>query len=211
VNNRKVLIADDHTIFREGLKQLIARTMDLRVADEAENGNEALRKLRQQDFDLVILDISMPDKNGLDVLTEIKRTKPTLPVLILSMYPEELFAVRALKAGAAGYLTKGSSSQEILDALRRVMSGKKYISPALAEVLADGLQTDSDRPLHESLSTREYQVAGMMAAGTKPLQIAEELAMSVKTVGTYRVRIFKKMAMKNNAELVRYFTEQELL
>lgn len=211
MNTRKVLIADDHTIFREGLKQLIARTMDLRVAEEAENGNEALRKLRQQDFDLVILDISMPDKNGLDVLAEINRTKPTLPVLILSMYPEEQFAVRALKSGAAGYLTKGSSSQDILDALRRVMSGKKYISPALAEILADGLQTDSDRPLHESLSTREYQVAAMMAAGTKPLQIAEELAMSVKTVGTYRVRIFNKMNIKSNAELVRYFIEQELL
>ncbi|MCJ7558077.1 MAG: response regulator transcription factor [Gammaproteobacteria bacterium] len=211
MNTKKVLIADDHMIFREGLKQVIARTVDLSVADEVGNGLDVLRKVRENSYDVVILDISMPGKNGLEVLADIKQINPKLPVLILSMYPEEQFALRALKCGASGYLTKGSSSKEILDALHRVVMGKRYISPSLAEALADGLGVDSDRPLHETLSAREYQVALMISAGKKPVQISAELAMGVKTVGTYRTRIFRKMNIKSSAELARYAAEHNLV
>lgn len=206
--NKKVLIADDHVVFREGLKQVIAKTVDMMVADEVENGAEVLRKVEENDYDLVILDISMPGRNGLDILADLKRIKPKLPVLILSMYPEEQFALRAYKIGASGYLTKGNSSQEILEALQKISLGKRYISHQFAEVLADGL---GDRPLYENLSSREYQVMCMIAIGDKPQKIAKDLSMSVKTVGTYRLRIFKKLNIKSNAEITRYATEQRLI
>ncbi len=206
---KKVLIADDHAIFRIGLNQVIAMTPDMRVADEVENGREAIRKVRETDYDLVVLDISLPGRNGLEVLAEIKRIKPDLPVLILSMHPEEQFALRALKAGASGYLSKGSPCREFIEALTKVALGKRYISPSLAEALADGLGR-YDRPLHENLSAREYQIMCMIAAGHKPQKIATELGMSVKTVGTYRSRILWKMNMKSNAQLARYATEYDL-
>ncbi|KAF0220857.1 MAG: two component LuxR family transcriptional [Geobacteraceae bacterium] len=208
---KKVLIADDHAIFREGLKQVIDRIVDMFVADEAESGQEALRKVQTNDYDLLILDISMPGRNGLDVLADIKRAKPKLPVLILSMHPEEQYALRSFKVGASGYLTKGSSSQELMEALQKVALGKRYISASLAEALANSLGGDSTRSPHEELSIREYQVMCLIAAGNKPQQIAEDLAMSVKTVGTYRVRILKKMNMKSNAELTRYALENGLI
>ena len=208
---KRILVADDHVIFREGLKQFIAGIGDMCVTGEAENGLDVLSKVRANDYDLVILDVSLPGKNGLDVLADIKRMKPNLPVLILSMYPEEQFGLRALQAGAAGYLAKGKPSQDLLTALRRIAGGKRYVSPALAEELIDNYQHAGDRPLHESLSAREYQVACMISAGKKPRQIADELAMSVKTVGSYRARIFSKMHLSSNAELVRYATEQHLI
>jgi DNA-binding NarL/FixJ family response regulator len=208
---KKILIADDHAIFREGLKQVIAKSVDMTVADEVESGHEVLRKIKDHDYDLIILDISMPGRSGLDVLTDIKKIKPKIPVLILSMYPEEQYALRAFKAGASGYMTKGSAFRELLEALQKIALGKRYISAALAEVLAEGLGMDSDQPLHERLSQREYQIMCMIAAGHKPLKIAQELAMSVKTVGTYRFRILKKMNMKSNVELTRYAMETGLV
>ena len=208
---KKILIADDHTIFREGLKQFIARTVDMVVADEAENGQEVLGKIQANDFDLLILDISMPGRNGLDILADVKKIRPKLPVLVLSMHPEEQFALRAFKAGASGYLTKGSPPHELYAALQRIAMGKRYVSADLAEALADSLGADNGRSLHEDLSNREYQVMCLIAAGQKPQQIADALAMSVKTVGTYRARIFKKLNIKNNAELTRYALENDML
>lgn len=207
----KILIADDHAIFREGLKQVIAKTVDMVVADEAKDGQEVLKKVQDNDFDVVILDITMPGRSGIDILADIKRIKPKLPVLILSMHPEEQYALRAFKAGASGYLTKGSSSQELFEALHKITMGKRYISASLAEALADGLGNNGDQPLHEELSIREYQVMCLIAAGKKPQQIAEDLAMSVKTVGTYRARILKKMNMKCNADLTRYALEKGMV
>jgi len=208
---KRVLIADDHVIFREGLKQFISSAGDMTVADDVASGPDVLAKVRANDYDLVILDISLPGKSGLDVLADIKRLKPQLPVLILSMYPEEQFGLRALKAGASGYLTKGMSAHELSIALQRVVSGKRYISPSLAESVVDSLQPEHERPLHEALSAREYQITCMISAGKKPRQIAEELAMSVKTVSSYRARIFAKMNISSNAELIRYATENNLI
>ena len=211
MTTKRVLIADDHVIFREGLKQFISSLGNMVVADAAASGTDALAKVRENDYDLVILDISLPGKSGLDVLADIKRAKPNLPVLILSMYPEEQFGLRALKAGAAGYLTKGMSAHELSIALQRVVSGRRYISPTLAESVVDSLQAEYERPVHEALSVREYQITCMIAAGKKPKQIAAELAMSVKTVSSYRSRIFAKMNVSNNAELIRYAAANNLI
>lgn len=208
---KKILIADDHAIYREGLKQLIAGSVDMIVTAEADNGLEALNKIQSNEFDLVILDISMPDKNGLDVLADLKRSKPNLPVLILSMHAEENFALRAFKAGASGYLTKGSPPQELLNALQKISLGKRYISSSIAELMVGKLADDHEQPLHENLSSREAQILCLIAAGCKPQQIAGDLAMSVKTVGTYRSRILKKMKMKSSAELTRYALENSLI
>lgn len=210
-NILKVCIADDHAIFREGLKQIIAGTANMVVAGEAADATEMLDKVRQGDYDLAILDISLPGRSGLDILVEIKALKPKLPVLILSMHPEEQYALRALKSGASGYLTKGSSSQELLAALRKISLGKKYVSDSLAEALACRLGADNDRPLHEQLSDREFQVMGMIAAGTTPKKIAEQLMISIKTVNTYRTRILQKMNATCNADLTRYALEHRLL
>ncbi len=207
---KKVLIADDHAIFREGLKRLVAKTGDFMVTHEAADGIEALRYVREIDFDLVILDISIPGRSGLDVLMDIRKFKPKLPVLIMSMYPEEQFALRAYKVGAAGYLTKGGAADELFTALRRIAAGKRYVSQALAEALADGLGSEIEKPLHDELSLREYQVLCKIANGVKPQQVADELGMGVKTVGTYRARILQKMHMKSNAELTRYALEHGL-
>ena len=207
---KKVFIADDHAIFREGLKRLIAKTDDFVVTHEATDGLEVLGKVLEHDFDLVILDISLPGRSGLEILMDIKKYRPKLPVLIVSMYPAEQFAVRAYKAGASGYLTKGGPAEELFDALQRIARGKRYVSQAFAEALADGLEIESEKPLHDELSIREYQVLCKIAAGIKPPQISDELGLGVKTVGTYRFRILSKMHMKCNAELTRYVLEQNL-
>jgi DNA-binding NarL/FixJ family response regulator len=208
---KKILVADDHAIFREGLKQVIASTVDMIVADEAVNGQEVLTKVKVNDYDLVILDISMPGRNGLDVLVEMKNIKPKLPVLVLSMHPEEQFALRAYKSGASGYLTKGSPSHELLDALHKITLGKKYVSSALAESLVTGLGEPNHKDLLHSLSNREYQVMIMIASGKTVGKIAVELSLSVKTISTYRAHILRKLNMKNNAELTRFVIENELL
>jgi two-component system invasion response regulator UvrY len=207
----RVLIADDHPVFRRGLKQIIDDTPDMFVADEAIDGWEALHKATTGDYDVVLLDISLPFKNGLDVLSQLKAARPVVPVLMLSMHPEEQYAVRALKTGASGYLTKESAPEEMLSAIRKVSRGGKYVSASLAESLASMLQGDDERLPHESLSNREYQVMCLIASGKSVSEIAQELSLSVKTVSTYRARILKKLRMTNNAELIRYATKNELV
>jgi DNA-binding NarL/FixJ family response regulator len=207
----RILVADDHAIFREGLRQVIGTTVDMIVADEAINGQELLNKIQKNDYDMVILDISMPGRNGLDALVELKNIKPKLPVLVLSMHPEEQYALRAYKSGASGYLTKGSPSHELLDALHKISLGKKYVSAALAESLVTGLNDINQHDLHHSLSNREYQVMSLIGSGKTVGKIADELALSVKTVSTYRAHILRKLNMKNNAEITRFVIENDLL
>lgn len=207
----KILIADDHAIVRAGLKQVLADTPDMTVTDEAGATEEAIRKALDGDFDVVVLDISMPGRGGLEVLQQIKSQKPKLPVLVLSMHPEEQYALRVLKAGAAGYLTKESVTEELIDAIRKVSNGMKYVSPELAQEIAFALDSDTERPLEETLSDREFQVLCMIASGKTPREIAEELSLSVKTVSTYRSRILEKMRMKSNAELTNYAIKNNLV
>jgi DNA-binding NarL/FixJ family response regulator len=207
----KILIADDHTIFREGLKHILAEYPDLVVADEANNGHEVLDKIWKNNYDMVLLDITMPGMTGLEVLKQLKNDKPKLPVLILSMHPEEQYAVRVIRAGASGYLTKESAPDELITAIRKISQGRKYITSSLAERLASEFEADSEKPLHDILSDREYQVLRMIAAGKTVKHIARELSLSIKTVSTYRTRIMEKMNMKTNAEVMHYVIKHQLL
>jgi DNA-binding NarL/FixJ family response regulator len=207
----KILIADDHAIVRKGLKQILAEMPDKVTTDEANNGQEVLQKVWEKDYDMVLLDISMPGRSGLDVLKQLKSDKPSLKVLVLSMHPEEQYAVRAFKAGAAGYLTKESTPLELIEALKKVSQGKKYVSSSLAETLACHLETASEKPLHETLSNREYEVMCMIASGKTVKEIAHELSLSVKTISTYRTRVLEKMKMKNNAQLTHYTIQKRLV
>jgi len=207
----KILIADDHPIVRKGLKEIIEETPGMKVADEASNGQEVLEKIFKKDINVVLLDISMPGRSGLDILRDIKRQKPKLVVLVLSMHPEEQYAVQALKEGASGYLTKESAPDELLTALRKVSSGGKYVSSSLAEKLAYALEKDGEKPPHETLSVREYEVMCMIASGKTVNEIARELFLSPKTISTYRSRILEKMRTKNNAQLVRYAIKNRLV
>ena len=207
----RVLIADDHAIVREGLKQIVAEVPDMAVAGEAADGDEVLERVAEQDYDVVLLDISMPGKSALDVLKELRRGKPEMPVLILSIHPEEQYAVRFLRAGAAGYIQKEAAPDELVTAVRKVSQGRKYVSPALAETLAAALETDIGKPRHETLSDREYQVMCMIGQGKTVTEIAKELSLNVRTVSTYRSRVLKKMNMKTSAQLTRYVIENELI
>lgn len=207
----KVLIADDHPVVRKGLKEIIEETFDMRVTAEASNGYEVLEKTSKGEFDVVILDISMPGRGGLDVLKEIKKRNPEISVLVLSVHPEEQYAVRALKAGASGYLTKDSAQDELIKALRKILTGRKYISISLAEKLASDLETNKEKPVHETLSDREYEVLCEIASGKTLKEIAEELYLSIKTVSTYRSRLMEKMRMKTNADLIRYALKHKLV
>lgn len=207
----KILIADDHTIFREGLKHILTEYSDLIVTDEARNGQEVLEKVWSNEYDIVLLDISMPGMNGLEVLKRLRKEKPKLSVLVLSMHPEEQYAVRVLKSGASGYLTKESATDELITAIRKISQGRKYITSSLAERLALGLETDAEKPPHETLSDREYQVLLMIASGKTITQIAKELFLSVKTVSSHRSHILEKMEMKTNAELTHYVIKHNLL
>ncbi|NVM26328.1 MAG: response regulator transcription factor [Desulfobacterales bacterium] len=207
----RILIADDHPIVRKGLKQIVAETPGMAVTDEASNAQEVLDKVWRNDYDVVVLDITMPGRGGLDILKQLRGEKPGLPVLILSIHPEEQYAVRALKAGAAGYLTKGSAPGELTAAIRRVSAGKKYISSSLAEKLALHLENDTDKPIHEKLSDREYQILCMIASGETIKEIAQGLFLSEKTISTYRSRILEKMNMKSNAELTHYAIKNRLV
>ena len=207
----KILIADDHGIIRKGIKQILSRTSDIEVTAEASTGQEALEKIWTSHFDLVILDISLPGRNGLEILKQIRSQKPKLPVLILSMYPEEQYAVRVLRAGASGYLTKESDKNELVEAIRRIAEGKKYITPSLAEKLASELEPSNDKALHERLSDREYHILCLIAKGKSSNEFAEELALSVKTVSTHRARVLEKMGMKSNAELTYNAVQSKLV
>jgi DNA-binding NarL/FixJ family response regulator len=207
----RVLIADDHAIFREGLRQILEDIEDLQVVDEASRGQEVLDKIEKNDYDLILLDIAMPGLSGLETMKLIKGRKPKMKVLILSMYPEDQYAVRAIKAGASGYITKASASEELLGAIRKVLSGGKYITSSVADKLLSDLGPDSGNPLHELLSDREYQVLCLIASGKTVSEIADQLALSVKTVSTHRVHILEKMKMKTNAELTNYAIKQNLV
>ena len=206
----RILIADDHAIVRAGLKQIIEGIPDMILADEAANGWELLEKVRKDDFDVIVLDITMPGGGGIEILKQLKIEKPKLPVLALSIHPEEQYGKRMLKAGAMGYLTKESAPEALVTAIRKVYDGGRYVSPFLAEKLAADLATHSDGPLHEELSDREYQVMIMIGTGKTITEIAGELNLSAKTVSTYRARILEKMKMKSNAELARYIVTNQL-
>jgi len=207
----RILIADDHAIVREGLKQIISEIPDMIVADEASSGHEVLNKVFKNHYDVVVLDITMPGRGGLDVLKLIKAQKPKLPILVLSVHPEEQYAVRTLKAGASGYLTKESAPDELILAIRKISVGKKYVSSSLAEKLALELEIDVGKPIHETLSDREYQVMCMITSGRTAKDIAEELFLSEKTISTYRARILEKMKMKSNIELTHYAIKHGLV
>ena len=207
----RVLIADDHAVVRQGLKQILRDTREMVVAGEAVNGQEVLEKVRAAAWDVVILDISMPGHSGLDILKELKCERPKLPVLVLSMYSEDQFAMRVLKAGASGYLTKDSAPDELVKAIRKVVSGGKYVSPFLAEKLAFEIGMDSSKLPHETLSDREFQVLRMIATGKAVKEIAAELSLSVKTISTYRARLLQKMNLTTNAELIHYAIQNRLI
>jgi len=207
----RILIADDHLLIREGLKKVLKEAIDMRVVKEAVNAAEMLQTLKEGEIDLVVLDISLPDKSGLEVLQDLKRDYPKIPVLILSAHPEERFAVRALREGAAGYLTKESAPQELIQALRKIIQGRKYVSPSLAERLAIDVKNPGMKPPHETLSSREYQILRLVAAGKSSKEIAADLSISINTVNTYRSRMQEKMGMKTDAELIRYAIENHLI
>lgn len=207
----RILIADDHAIVRAGLKQFIADERDMVVAGEAADGMETLAFVRTGECDVVLLDISMPGKNGIDTLRQLKRSRPDLPVLILSAYSEQQYAVSLLRAGASGYINKESASEQLVSAIRTVMKGGKYVSPSVAQVLVSDLSGESDKPLHAALSKREFQIFYKLAAGASVSKIAEELFLSVKTVSTYRARILEKMQMTSNADLTYYAVKNNLI
>ena len=207
----RILVADDHAVVREGIKTILAGQEGLVVEDEAENGQEVLSRVTKKEYDLVLLDISMPGRSGLEILEEIKVMQPKLPVLILSMHPEEQYAVRMLRGGAAGYLTKASAPQELVRAIRKISGGGKYVTASLAEKLACELDAHAEKPRRERLSNREYQVMLMLAAGRSVSEVAEEFGLSAKTISTYRTRILEKMHMKKNAELTLYAAKNSLI
>ena len=207
----RALIADDHAVVRQGLKQILGDTPEMLVAGEATNGQEVLDKVRAEPWDVVVLDISMPDRSGLDILKQLRSERPKLPVLVLSMHSEDQYAMRVLKAGASGYLTKDSAPDELVKAIRKVVSGGTYVSSLLAEKLAFEIGTDSSRLPHETLSDREFQVLRLIAAGESVTEIAAELYLSPKTVSTYRTRLLTKMNLETNAELMHYAMQNHLI
>jgi DNA-binding NarL/FixJ family response regulator len=207
----RILIADDHPIVRAGLRQIILEAADMVVAAEASDGHEVLAKVRQADFDVVLLDLTIPGLSGLDVLKQVKIEKPNLRVLILSVHPEDQYAVRVLRAGAWGYVTKASAPEQLIAAIRKVHEGRRYVSPVLAEQLAEHLEPGAATMPHESLSDREYQVLCLLASGKTATEIAVTLVLSVKTVSTYRSRILEKMGMRTNAELTHYAIQNRLV
>ena len=206
-----VLVVDDHALIRKGLKQLLDDTQDIRVTGEAESGVQAINLLRDQRYDLVLLDISLPDKNGVDVLKQLRDEHPDIRVIVLSMHPEDQYGVRTLKAGALGYLNKQSAPDLLTGAIRQVMSGKKYIGEAMAEQLLSNLIGESQELLHQTLSNREYQTLCLMASGKSLSEIAETMSLSPKTISVYRGRMLEKMGFKNNAEAIHYAITHHLV
>ena len=207
----RMLLVDDHAIVRQGVRQLLLNHGVVREVVEAESGTQALASLDGEPFDIVLLDISLPDMNGIELLKRVKRRAPSAPVMMFSMYREDQYAVRSLKAGAAGYLSKTVTAAQMIEAIRQVAAGRKYVSPALAEALADYVSFDSDQLPHEKLSDREYQTLCMLASGKRLTDIAHALSLSVKTVSVYRARLLEKMKLRNNAELTFYVMSNRLV
>jgi DNA-binding NarL/FixJ family response regulator len=207
----KILIADDHAIVRDGLKLVLSEDNDMKVAGEASNANELYNLIEKENWDIIILDINMPGKSGLEALKDIKKKFPLLPVLILSMYDEEQYGLRAIKAGASGYLTKQSAANDLINAIRKIATGGKYISPALAEKLADSFVTTTKEKVHENLSDREYEVMVKIASGKSAEIIAEEMSISIHTVYSYRNRIMEKLKLKSNIEITHYAINQKMI
>jgi len=207
----KILIVDDHPIFRSGLKEILAKEKDAESIGEADNGHKALKLALKQRWDAVVLDITMPGKDGLEVLQELRRARPKLPVLVLSAHPEDQLALRLLKVGAAGYLTKDKAPDVLLTAVRKILRGEKYISESLAAKVTLDVVSGAAPSRHETLSDREYQVMRMLAAGKTMTEIAQELFLSIRTISTYRARVLEKMNMKTNAELIRYALQNKLV
>ncbi len=208
---KRILVVDDHAVVRRGLQQIVSDSLDVVLVNEASDGEEALIQVQKIRYDLVLLDISLPGKTGIEVLKELKALQPDLPILMLSIHPEEQFAIRALRAGASGYLTKACPPEELISAIRKVLSGEKYVSANFAQRLISNLDSDSRAVSHQNLSDREYQVMCMLAKGLTPKHIGSELNVSIKTVSTYRSRILEKMGMQSNAEITRYCLEHELI
>lgn len=213
MNNEKIkiVIADDHAIVREGLKQIVAEEKDMQVCGEAEDASSLMDLLKKEKWSIVVLDINMPGKSGLEALKDIKQLYPDLPVLILSMFSEDQYGLRAIKAGASGYLKKVSATTELVVAIRKIVSGRKYINPLLAEKLAENFGNDKDNLPHEKLSDREYQIMCNIALGKSAEEIADELSLSINTIYTYRNRILEKMSMKSNVELTQYALQNKLI
>jgi len=206
----KVAIADDHAIVRRGLKEILSEVPDMEIASEASTGDEALGLIRAQGWDVLLLDISMPGKNVLELIKLAKLNSPSLPILILSMYPEDQYAIRMLRAGADGYLSKESAPEQLVEAIRKVYAGGKYASPFLAEKLVQELCSNYTQAPHTMLTDREYQVFLALGNGLRPTDIANDMALSIKTISTYRTRILKKMNLKNNADIVHYILEHQI-
>ncbi len=206
----KILIGDDHAIIRKGLSQILKEEIKNCEIEEASDGSEVIQKINEKLFDILILDISMPKRNGIDILNQLKIEKPDLPILILSIHPEEQYAIRVLKAGASGFINKASAPEELVQAIQKITNGGKYISPVVAEQLASNILTPEQAP-HEQLSDREYQVMLLIASGNTIKEIAEELSLSIKTISTYRSRLLEKMNMQNNAKLTKYVIQNNLL
>lgn len=207
----RVMIADDHAVVREGLKRIVAGTSDLAVAGEAASGPELLAEVAARPCDVVLMDLAMPGLSGLEALHELRRRHPKLPILILSMYPADQYAVRTLKAGAAGYLNKGSAPEELISAIRKVAAGRRYLSEDVAQCLAAHVDNEVDKPAHERLSDREFQVLCLVAGGRSVTEIAAELGLSVKTVSTFRARVLEKLGLRATADLVRYALDHGLI
>ncbi|MFQ5708747.1 MAG: response regulator [bacterium] len=208
--NIRVLIADDHAVVREGLKRIIDDTPEMEVVGEACRGEEVLQQVRSEPVDVLVLDITMPGITGIEILKLLRSERPNLPILVLSMHPEDQYAIRVLKAGAAGYLTKESAPGQLVEAIKKVFAGGKYITPSVAEKIVVNMEGGLHKQPHEILSDREYQVLCLIASGRTVKEIAEEISLSVKTISTYRRRILQKMGMKNNAELIHYAVERGL-
>ncbi|HEX9714584.1 MAG TPA: response regulator transcription factor [Desulfurivibrionaceae bacterium] len=200
----RVLIVDDHAVVRRGLRELLSDEFRGAAFGEASTAQQALEQIWKKEWDVALLDITLPGRSGLDLLKEVKAARPRLPVLVLSVHPEDQFAVRVLKAGAEGYLTKESAPEELVNAIRKILAGGQYVSPTLAEKLALGLRKDSTRAPHETLSDREYEIMCCIASGKTVTEIARELSLSPKTISTYRARLLEKLRVKNNAEIIRY-------
>ncbi|CAD5277158.1 MULTISPECIES: response regulator transcription factor [unclassified Imperialibacter] len=207
----RILIADDHSMIRRGLREILLDEFGDASITEASTGTELLKLAQSREWDILISDISMPGQNGLDILKQLKEQFPNKPILILSMHPEDQYAIRALRAGAAGYLTKESASNELVAAVRKVLAGKRYISATVAEKLAETLDKDAEKALHETLSDREFAVMKLLASGSSVSEVANTLSLSVTTISTFRARILKKMGLKSNADLTQYAIHNQLI